>query len=183
MGLIMKWLAAPGCLRTLTAARALLENETPLKADCGRLCGHACCQPDETGDNGMLLYPFEERFYQKPIPGFAFTLHPDDRLVKGGWRLVCQGTCPRAHRPLACRIFPLRMRLDANEAQGTASVTAELEPRAWALCPLPEQGGLRAMNATFIGAVEAAGTLLSRNTTLLEAMLAEQATVDELRRL
>ena len=75
------------------------------------------------------------------------------------------------------------MRLDANEAQGTASVTAELEPRAWALCPLPEQGGLRAMNATFIGAVEAAGTLLSRNTTLLEAMLAEQATVDELRRL
>lgn len=183
MGVILNLLAAPAALRTLRAARALLENETPLKGDCGRLCGHACCQSDETGENGMLLYPFEDRFYRKPIEGFPFTLKPDDTLVKGGWRLVCEGVCPREHRPLACRVFPLRVRLIANEADGTTEAKAELDPRAWAVCPLLEEGGLRAMGASFIHAVEAAGELLAANTFMLEMMLAEQCMVDEMRRL
>ena len=29
---------------TLRRAKALLENETPLKTDCGALCGAACCR-------------------------------------------------------------------------------------------------------------------------------------------
>ena len=39
-------------------ARALLSNLTPLKSDCGRLCGGACCQGDDA--TGMLLFPGEE---------------------------------------------------------------------------------------------------------------------------
>ena len=42
-------------------ARALLSNLTPLKSDCGRLCGGACCQGDDA--TGMLLFPGEEALY------------------------------------------------------------------------------------------------------------------------
>ena len=47
----------------------------------------------------------------------------------------------------------------------------------------PLEGGLRAMGASFIRAVEAAGELVSANTFMLEMMLAEQRLVDEMRRL
>ena len=114
MPVIMKLLGKPGALRALEEARAALGELTPLKRDCGRLCGAACCQPDETGLNGMLLFPFEESRYRRPIEGFSFRLVDDDTLFKGGKRLVCEGTCPREHRPLACRIFPLRLRIASD---------------------------------------------------------------------
>ena len=181
MGIALKILAAPGALRTLRAARSLLESQTPLKTDCGRLCGHACCQPDETGENGMLLYPYEEQLYRKPIEGFPFRLEPDDRLHKGGMRLICEGRCPREHRPLACRIFPLRMRV--TDVEGHTQVTAELDPRAWAVCPLPEEGGLRAMRQDFVAAVEQAGKRMCESTVLLMALLKEQQELDDTRKL
>ncbi len=172
----MKCLRVPSrasrALPVLRAARTLLEAETPLRGDCGRLCGGACCRADETGENGMLLYPFEDRLYRTPIEGFAYRLVPDDTLYHGGFRLVCEGSCPRAHRPLACRLFPLRVRLQPNAA-GVPGCKAELDPRSWAVCPLPEEGGLRAMRADFIAAVENAGTLLCADPTLRAAMRAE----------
>ena len=183
MGVLFDLLAAPFALKKLREARALLENETPLKGDCGRLCGCACCKPDETGENGMLLFPFEDRFYQKPIEGFAYRLVEDARLFKGGKRLVCEGTCPREHRPLGCRVFPLRMRVVANSDGEGNHVIAEIDPRAWAVCPLPEEGGLRAMRQGFAEAVEKAGNLLCKNVYMLEAMLNEQHMLDETRRL
>ena len=94
MPVIMKLLSRRGALRALENARAALGDATPLKRDCGRLCGAACCQPDETGLNGMLLFPFEETYYRRPIEGFPFRLVDDDTLFKGGKRLVCEGTCP-----------------------------------------------------------------------------------------
>ena len=103
MAVVMNMLLKPGALRTLEEARAILENVTPLKKNCGRLCDAACCQSDESGENGMLLFPYEECFYEKPIEGFPFHLAEDDTLFKGGKRLVCEGVCPREHRPLACR--------------------------------------------------------------------------------
>ena len=45
---------------TLEKARALLENVTPMNRDCGRICGAACCQPDEEGHGGVFLFPGEE---------------------------------------------------------------------------------------------------------------------------
>ncbi|MCE5343699.1 MAG: hypothetical protein LLF96_09005 [Eubacteriales bacterium] len=183
MGNLMEWLAAPFVIKTLKAARALLNDRTPLKMDCGRLCGAACCQPDETGENGMLLFPFEEKLYRKPIEGFDYKLVDDDRLFKGGVRLVCEGECPREHRPLACRIFPLRIRVACYDENPEVRVRAELDPRAWAVCPLLEQGGLRTMSQDFVTAVEEAGWLLSRNVYLLEALLNEQRMMDETRKL
>lgn len=69
----------------------ILGRFTPLKADCGQLCGKRCCE----GDNGtgMLLFPEEET-----------TLNV---IEKDGRRLaVCGGECSRKERPLSCRIFP-----------------------------------------------------------------------------
>ena len=50
-------------LEAVIRARDLLSDVTPLKTDCGRICGGACCQPDEDGQGGMLLFPGEEGLY------------------------------------------------------------------------------------------------------------------------
>ena len=182
MGKLMDALAAPRAVSLLKTAWEMLDQLTPLKSDCGRLCEGACCQPDETGENGMLLMPFEERLYRHAPESFVFRLEQDDRLYRGGWRLVCEGSCPREYRPLACRIFPLRMKLISDDDEQTARVEAEIDPRSWAVCPLPEAGGMRAMREEFIRAVEQAGNLLIGNVYMLEALLNEQRMIDDLRK-
>lgn len=182
MGKLMQIIAAPFALKKLKAAREMVKDVTPFKGDCGRLCGAVCCRPDDSGENGMLLLPFEERLYQKPIEGFPFRMVDDDSLFKGGKRFICDGECPREFRPFACRIFPLRIRVDTDEDSQSASVTAEIDPRSWAICPIPEEGGLRAMRKDFVEAVEKAGRLLCGNVYLLEALLNEQRMIDEMRR-
>ena len=78
------------CLEAVRAARELLEDITPLNQDCGRFCGGACCQCDEDGQGGMLLFPEEEALYS-PLPeGFSI---PEGR--KKPW-----GT---GHAVLCCR--------------------------------------------------------------------------------
>ena len=183
MAVVMNLLAKPGALRTLEEARAILRDVTPLKKNCGRLCDAACCQSDDSGENGMLLFPFEECFYEKPIEGFPFHLIDDDTLFKGGKRFVCEGRCSREHRPLACRLFPLRIRLETDETGDETRAVAELDPRAWAVCPLLEQGGMRAMSQDFIRAVEEAGNALAKNVYMLEALHNEQKLLDEMRKL
>lgn len=183
MGILMKLLGKRPALAALEAAREALGDLTPLKRDCGRLCGAACCQPDETGENGMLLFPFEDNFYRRPIEGFPFRLVDDDTLFKGGKRLICEGTCPREHRPLACRIFPLRIRIQTDALGDAAHAVAEPDPRAWCVCPLLEQGGLRAMDRRFTDAVAAAGDALIQNVYMLEALHNEQRMMDEMRKL
>ena len=48
----------------LWEARAMLENLTPLKSDCGKRCGHACCQSPAGEERGMLLFPGEAEYYR-----------------------------------------------------------------------------------------------------------------------
>ena len=48
---------------TLKKAREILAEVTPLKGDCGRVCGARCCRPLETEETGMLLFPGEEEAY------------------------------------------------------------------------------------------------------------------------
>ena len=133
------------------AARELLESLTPLKTDCGRLCGGACCQGDE--QTGMLLFPGEDALYAEC--GFARVLDADFSLGSESARLlVCHGTCPRAERPLACRLFPLFLRFNA---QGGTRVV--LDPRARAVCPLTDYG-LEALDGVFVAAAREAYALL-----------------------
>lgn len=138
----------------LLCARALLQDLTPLKADCGRRCSAACCQPDAEGQGGMLLFPGEEALYA-PRPGWASL--SESGLALGGrplHLLTCDGACDRALRPLACRIFPLTPFVDAK-----GTLTLRLDVRAWPVCPLMAFG-LSGLSGAFVAATEAAMRLL-----------------------
>lgn len=134
-------------LEPILAARKLLENVTPLKRDCGRACGAACCQSDEDGQGGMLLFPGEEALYAS-LP-LGWTIEPNDAVTPGGRLLICDGRCERSMRPLSCRLFPLL----------PTRTGARMDRRAWAVCPLMESGK-RGLDPDFVRAVEQAGQLL-----------------------
>lgn len=132
-------------------ARALLETLTPLKTDCGKLCQGACCQGDE--ETGMLLFPGEEAFYE----GCAFA-----RIIPAGFAFgggdvqlfVCNGTCERGNRPLACRLFPLFLKFKED---GTTKL--RMDVRAKTVCPLTDYG-IRALDPEFKQAARRAYDLL-----------------------
>lgn len=126
-------------LNAVQEARALLENATPLKGDCGRLCRAACCAGDE--ETGMLLFPGEEALYE----GCSFgRVVPAHYSISGRPALlfVCRGTCPRQDRPLACRLFPLRIRLTRQGPE------LGMDPRSAGVCPL-YASGLQGLNPSF----------------------------------
>lgn len=128
-------------------ARSILENVTPLKRDCGRYCGGACCAPDEDGQGGMLLFPGEEGLYENLPEGF--TLMQDDAVTEDGLLLSCEGYCERPMRPLSCMLFPLLPGRDGPV----------MDRRGWAVCPLMESG-LKGLQKEFVDAVQKAGEIL-----------------------
>ena len=138
---------------TLKKARELLADVTPLKTDCGKVCGAKCCRSLEDEETGMLLFPGE-----------------------AGLLAVCPGTCDRNERPLACRIFPLLPVI----RDGTIKIAAD--QRARAVCPLLRQG-IRGTDPAFRDAVREAGRILAEDPEqreFLEMLTAEQ---DELKAL
>ena len=155
----------------LEEARALLSQLTPLKSDCGRVCGARCCQSLEGEETGMLLFPEEEDFYED----------------KDGWRivpagrellLICPGECDRGDRPLACRMFPL---IPIPTEEGIAVRTDE---RSRAVCPLARQGK-KGMDPAFVDAVRRAGEILlqdDQQKAFLLRLAEEQQELKELRR-
>lgn len=146
-------------------ARELLAVVTPLRRDCGRLCGAKCCRPDEDGCGGMLLFPGEEACYETLPPGFQ--LHRDDSAIQGGTLLTCGGTCYRDTRPLACRVFPLAFTLK----EGRAGVA--LDPRAWPVCPLMAEG-LAGLSGDFVAACQQAAEVLAAQPAQAAFILAQQ---------
>ena len=66
---------------SLARARALLENVTPLHADCGLSCGHACSRSLEGELSGMLLFPGEEAYYAD-LPDYSTVATADCQLPK-----------------------------------------------------------------------------------------------------
>ena len=134
-------------LQAVLAAREMLSGLTPLKGDCGRVCGAACCRADEDGQGGMLLFPGEERLFS-PLPA-AFRIEENSQVIPHARLLLCDGACDRALRPLSCRLFPL-----LPTRNGVI-----MDRRGWAMCPLMASGK-RGLNPDFVRAVEAAGQLL-----------------------
>lgn len=74
----------------------ILENETPLEFDCGKICNGKCCKGDE--NTGMLLFPGEENLIDENMK---------IKVTENGDKIaVCNGSCDRTKRPLSCRIYP-----------------------------------------------------------------------------
>ncbi len=132
---------------------------TPLKADCGKLCGHACCKGDR--DIGMRLFPFEETSM-----GVTYG--------KQGVRLVvCDGTCNRAQRPLACRIFPFFPTIDEK-----GRIFVEPDIRAKRLCPLITHSDEIVFDKRFFKAVKMVGKILAKDEACREFLYASTEEID-----
>lgn len=143
-------------LHAVRAARALLQTLTPLKSDCGRLCGGACCQGDDA--TGMLLFPGEEALYADCA--FAEIVPADFSLGgKQALLLVCSGVCERKNRPLACRLFPLFLTFTKS-----GEPRVRMDRRAACVCPLTDYG-LMGLDAAFVEAVRKAYALLLEDET------------------
>ena len=156
----------------VSAAREKLKNVTPLKKDCGRVCGARCCRPLEGEETGMLLFPGEAEAYADR-EGWVV------RHATQGDIVVCPGTCDREERPLSCRLFPL---LPLIGDDGAIRVVTDL--RARAVCPLARQG-ISALDPAFIDAVREVGELLAQSeeqAMFLDALEEEQQELRELRR-
>lgn len=124
----------------------VIGDKTPLKADCGKLCGGACCKGDK--DIGMRLFPFEESELQV-------------RELPSGVRLaVCDGKCDRAKRPLACMIFPFFPTIDDR-----GRIFVEADTRAQRLCPLLMHSDEILFDKSFLKAVKKVGKILAKDET------------------
>lgn len=121
-----------------------LGNLTPLKADCGLLCEGACCKGDEK--TGMRLFPHEES-----------ELHVIE--TEEGVRLaVCDGTCDREKRPLACRIFPFFPTIDED-----GEIFVEEDTRAAVVCPMIGHEDEILFDDDFLDAVQKVGEILAQD--------------------
>ena len=155
----------------VAAAREKLNQLTPLKKDCGRICGARCCRSLEGEETGMLLFPGEADAYAGK-EGWEI------RKTGQGELLICPGTCDREERPLSCRLFPL---LPLIGDDGDIRVAVDL--RARAVCPLARQG-ITAMDPAFIEAVRLAGEMLAgqdEQAVFLEQLTEEQIQIKEIR--
>ncbi|MBE6823911.1 MAG: hypothetical protein E7513_01055 [Ruminococcaceae bacterium] len=122
----------------------IMGNLTPLTVDCGVLCGGACCKGDE--NIGMKLFPHEDSALEI-------------RANSSGERLaICNGTCNRTERPLACRIFPFFPTIDEN-----GKIFVELDYRAQRLCPMIEHSDELLFDPKFFKAVKKVGKILSKD--------------------
>ena len=122
----------------------VLGDLTPLTADCGRLCGGACCKGDEK--TGMRLFPFEQTSLT--------VVETED----GGRLAVCDGTCDRDERPLGCRIFPFFPTVDEK-----GRVFVELDYRAARLCPMVSHADDIVFDKRFLKAVKKVGKVLAKD--------------------
>lgn len=120
----------------------ILGELTPLRADCGQLCGGACCKGDAA--LGMRLFPHEETALSVIVS------------ENGGRLAVCDGTCDRTQRPLSCRIFPFFPTVDEK-----GRVYIEPDHRAGRLCPLILHSDEIAFDPRFFRALKKVGKLLA----------------------
>lgn len=133
-----------------TTAYRILDRVTPLKIDCGQLCGAACCKDGGHDDAGMYLYPGESCMYAaRPewlsISQSAFTYGDSQAHAL---LAQCNGTCDRRMRPLSCRIFPL-----IPYKKVASPLTIIMDPRARAMCPLSQMLSIDKLDTKFVEAV------------------------------
>ena len=156
----------------VSAAREKLNQPTPLKKDCGRICGARCCLSLDGEETGMLLFPGEAAAYAEKA-GWEI------RQTAQGEMVLCPGRCELDERPLSCRLFPLLPVIGED-----GKVRAVIDQRARAVCPLARQGK-DALDPACTEAVREAGEQLlreERQAAFLRKLTAEQEEIRRLRR-
>ena len=149
---------------------------TPIKADCGTLCNKACCVGDL--DTGMYLYPNEEKIYRNGV-NFARIFKSEflyyfEGKSKETYILICNGTCDRELRPLACRIFPFIPYMDSE-----GEVEIIVDPRAESMCPLASCADEVEFDDEFIDRVAESFSLGIEDDEFVAFVKAQSKLIDE----
>jgi hypothetical protein len=148
----------------------LLDQVTPLREDCGNLCGKLCCQPANP-DTGIYLYPGEEAMFQRDETWLSWSVQQAEEYdFPPSWRgpvyfVRCTGECPRERRPLQCRFFPLTAHFLASGALALIWETIALPYR----CPL--LGRRLPLEQEFVNAAAAAWSLLMQHPLIRDLVL------------
>ena len=154
----------------------LFDDSTPLPADCGALCGKACCDGE---DSGMYLFPGEKKVFALLNPAwvrierseFKYTYNDVEKPVHIAF---CDGACDRFQRPLACRIFPLTPYLDQAE-----QLHIMIDPRAKPVCPLSAGLDIAQFDGGFVRNVKKTFILLCKNREFKAFLKAYSAYLDD----
>lgn len=140
----------------------ILGELTPIKADCGTLCDACCCKGGD--EDGMLLFPGE----RTSLPVIQ---------AQSGQLVVCGGTCSRASRPLACRLFPLFPVIDER-----GRIYVEPDSRAMRMCPLARHSDEVEFDRRFVRAVRRVGRILAKQPECRDFLIRSTQEIDTVSR-
>ncbi len=137
--------------KTIFAAYSLLDEITPLKYDCGNLCGGLCCENNgKDGETlGMWLLPFEREILEK-TQEYTFGT-ADDNLET----VFCNGKCQRSMRPFACRIYPFYANISKKIGE-RSKISIKIDPRAKLSCPIAMKDSFLRPSIQFMSCAKAA---------------------------
>lgn len=149
-----------------------LNKRTPLKNDCGDLCGNACCVDSGEEPLGMYLFPFEEDALQGTK---NLTIEDSDFLIneKPVKIAFCSPYCDRRERPLSCRIFPLFPYVDR-----LGKMQVIIDPRSRDCCPL-HRLERNELSSQFVRGVRHIAKLLMMNESTREFLYETSRLIDE----
>ncbi len=156
---------------------ALLENETPRRFDCGKLCSGKCCEnlsDQSDAESGMMLLPYEKEYLESRHADFSYVQTQD-----GNDMLVCNGSCDRSLRPIACRLFPYYIKVFTDEND---KVGFKIRPdlRGISVCPLIFSPYTKRMPPRFIRNVKRSAKLLCNENILAKDLQKNSDFVDSL---
>jgi len=157
-----------------TQAYRLLDTLTPLTVDCGQLCNKACCGDNGQQDAGMYLFPGEQTMLAETnmrIEQSEFRYGDDDRAALIA---ICDGTCDRRYRPLACRIFPI-----VPYKKNGQPMRVIMDPRGRAMCPLAKTYMPDELDERFVETTAYLFRILAKNSEIAEFIEALSELVDE----
>ena len=88
---------------------------------------------------------------------------------------VCNGTCDRSKRPLACRIFPFQITVDEKN-----KTFVEFDQRGRGICPLITLSDQVEFNKKFISRLKKVGKLLKKDEVILEFLKKQTEETDQI---
>ena len=149
-----------------------LNRRTPLKTDCGIICGGACCK-SEDGENemGMYLFPGEEKMFSGKnfrIDGSDFSYGEEKAKI-----LFCDGECERREHPLSCRIFPLFPYINKF-----GELKVIIDKRGISVCPL-YAGEINDFDHAFVRGVKHIGIEIMKDEEGFKFLYALSRQIDE----
>ncbi|MGN1098595.1 MAG: hypothetical protein ACI4SS_06845 [Clostridia bacterium] len=157
-------------------AYEVLEDVTPIKADCGLLCDKACCKVEEE-ITGMYLFP-EENVMFRDLPPYARLYDTDFEYDYGRYAdlFTCDGHCDRSRRPLACRIFPLLPYWHEGE-----EMKIIVDPRGKGMCPMARTLEVKDFDPDFVDAVTRSMNIIMKNKQARNFVDALSRQIDDMR--